>query len=173
MILEHIPAGENLPWDVNVVIEIPYGGPPIKYEIDKKSGALHVDRFLHTAMYYPANYGFIPHTLSADGDPVDALVIANTPVMPGAVVRSRPIGVLFMEDEAGQDEKLLMVPVDKLSPYYSKIQNYEDLPPILRDQIVHFFTHYKDLEAGKWVKINQWGTAQDAADLIERCYQKG
>ena len=173
MNLDHISAGQNLPWDVNVVIEIPYGGPPIKYELDKKSGALYVDRFLHTAMYYPANYGFIPHTLAEDGDPVDALVVANIPVMPGAVVRCRPIGVLFMEDEAGQDEKLLMVPVDKLSPYYSNIKSYEDLPLILRDQISHFFTHYKDLEKGKWVKIRDWGSPEEAAELIQKAYQKG
>ena len=170
MNLAHISAGENLPWDVNVLIEIPYGGPPVKYEIHKESGALFVDRFLHTAMYYPANYGFIPHTLADDGDPLDALVIAKTPVIPGAIVRSRPIGGLFMEDEAGEDEKLLMVPVDKLNPYYSNIKSYEDLPAILRDQIAHFFKHYKDLEVGKWVKIKKWGSAQEAADLILKCY---
>ena len=170
MNLDHISAGKNLPWDVNVLIEIPYGGAPVKYEIDKDSGALFVDRFLHTAMYYPANYGFIPHTLADDGDPLDALVTGKTPVIPGAIIRSRPIGVLFMEDESGGDEKLLMVPVDKLNPYYSNIKDYQDLPVILRDQIAHFFKHYKDLEAGKWVNIKRWGSAQEAAELILKCY---
>ncbi|MBL9029737.1 MAG: inorganic diphosphatase [Caedimonas sp.] len=172
MNLDHISAGKNLPWDVNVLIEIPYGGAPVKYEIDKDSGALFVDRFLHTAMYYPANYGFIPHTLADDGDPLDALVTGKTPVIPGAIIRSRPIGVLFMEDESGGDEKLLMVPVDKLNPYYSNIKDYQDLPVILRDQIVHFFKHYKDLEAGKWVNIKRWGSAQEAAELILKCYDR-
>jgi inorganic pyrophosphatase len=172
MNLDHISAGKNLPWDVNVLIEIPYGGAPVKYEIDKDSGALFVDRFLHTAMYYPANYGFIPHTLADDGDPLDALVTGKTPVIPGAIIRSRPIGVLFMEDESGGDEKLLMVPVDKLNPYYSNIKDYQDLPVILRDQIAHFFKHYKDLEAGKWVNIKRWGSAQEAAELILKCYDR-
>lgn len=168
MNIDKISIGANAPWDVNVIIEIPGGGAPIKYEIDKESGALFVDRFLHTAMYYPANYGFIPHTLSGDGDPVDALVLSPVPVVPGAVIRSRPIGVLMMEDEAGQDEKLLMVPVDKLNLYYSAIKSYKDLPQILLDQISHFFKHYKDLETGKWVNIKQWGSADDAAALIEQ-----
>ncbi len=168
MNLEKVPVGPNAPWDVNVVIEIPSGGEPVKYEIDKASGAMYVDRFLHTAMYYPANYGFIPHTLADDGDPLDALVLSRSAVVPGAIIRSRPIGVLVMEDEAGFDEKLLMVPVDKLNPYYSNIQSYEDLPQILRDQIAHFFQHYKDLESGKWVKIKHWGSADDAAQLITR-----
>lgn len=166
MNLDKINIGKNAPWDVNVIVEIPYGGAPVKYEIDKESGALFVDRFLHTAMYYPANYGFIPQTESDDGDPVDALVIGRIPVVPGAVIRSRPIGVLLMKDEAGQDEKILMAPVDSLNPYFSDIKSYEDLPPILRDQIAHFFKHYKDLEENKWVEIIRWGNAQEAADII-------
>jgi inorganic pyrophosphatase len=167
MDISKIPVGKNPPWDVNVVIEIPLRGEPIKYEVDKESGALFVDRFLHTAMFYPANYGFIPHTLSDDGDPCDVLVVGNTPVMPGAVLRSRPIGALIMEDEAGQDEKVLAVPVDKLHPFYTDIASYRDLPEILIDQIAHFFQHYKDLEKGKWVKIKRWAEPEEAAALIE------
>lgn len=169
MDLSKISIGHQAPWDVNVVIEIPCGGDPVKYEIDKESGAMFVDRFLHTAMYYPANYGFIPHTLGSDGDPLDALVLSRAAVIPGAVIRARPIGVLFMEDEAGGDEKLLMVPVDKLNPYYSAVKSHEDIPPILREQIAHFFKHYKDLEEGKWVKIKAWGSAEEAAQLILDC----
>jgi len=170
MNIDKLSIGENMPWDVNVVIEIPYGGEPVKYEIDKDSGAIFVDRFVHTAMYYPANYGFVPHTLSEDGDPVDALVLGRTPVVPGAIIRARPIGVLIMEDESGLDEKIIMVPVDKLHPYYANIKSHEDLPSILRDQIKHFFEHYKDLEEGKWVKIVRWGSAQEGADSIQRGY---
>ncbi len=167
MDLSKLSIGANAPWDVNVVIEIPSGGSPIKYEIDKDSGAMCVDRFLHTAMYYPANYGFIPHTMSDDGDPVDALVVTNIPVVHGAVIRARPIGVLMMEDEAGQDEKILMVPVDKLNPYYSDVKNYDDLPKVFLDQISHFFERYKDLENNKWVKVIRWGNAEEAAQLIQ------
>lgn len=168
MDIQKISIGANPPWDVNVIIEIPFGGDPVKYEIDKESGAMFVDRFLHTAMYYPANYGFIPHTLAADGDPVDALVLGRSPVVPGAVIRSRPIGVLMMEDESGADEKLLMVPVDKLNPYYARVTSHEDLPAILRDQIAHFFKHYKDLEDGKWVDIKSWGSPEEAAEIIKK-----
>lgn len=167
MDISKISAGKNPPWDVNVLIEIPFGGAPVKYEIDKASGAMFVDRFLHTAMYYPANYGFIPHTLSKDGDPVDALVLGRTPVIPGAVIRSRPIGVLIMEDEAGLDEKILMVPVNDLHPYYEEVSSYEALPNILRDQIAHFFEHYKDLEQNKWVKVVRWGSPEEAAEIIK------
>jgi len=142
------------------------GGDPVKYELDKESGAMFVDRFLHTAMYYPGNYGFIPRTLSGDGDPVDALVIGRVPVMPGAVIRSRPVGVLVMEDEGGDDEKIICVPVDKLHPYYDNVDSYEQLRPILRDQIAHFFAHYKDLEKGKWAKILRWGGVEDAHRMI-------
>ena len=162
-----IPIGANPPHDVNVIIEIPQGGYPVKYELDKESGAMFVDRFLHSSMIYPSNYGFIPHTLSADGDPVDALVIGNIPVVPGAVIRSRPIGALIMEDESGSDEKLLCVPVDKLHPFYAKVKSYEDLPEILVEQIGHFFEHYKDLEKNKWVKIKKWAGPDEAFKLIE------
>jgi inorganic pyrophosphatase len=167
MDISKIPVGKNPPWDLNIIIEIPMGGEPIKYEVDKESGALFVDRFLHTAMYYPTNYGFIPHTLSNDGDPCDVLVVGRTPVLPGAVLRSRPVGVLLMEDESGEDEKVLAVPVDKLHPYYSGIRSYKELPDILVDQIAHFFQHYKDLEKGKWVKIRRWGDAEEAARVIQ------
>ncbi len=167
MDLSKVAVGKNPPWDVNVVIEIPVGGEPVKYEVDKESGAMFVDRFLHTAMYYPCNYGFIPHTLSGDGDPVDVCVVGRTPVIPGAVIRVRPVGVLFMEDEGGEDEKLLAVPVDKLHPFYTDVKNYTDLPAILTEQIAHFFEHYKDLEKGKWVKVLRWGDAEEAAVKIE------
>ena len=167
MDLSKVPVGKNPPWDVNVVIEIPIRGEPVKYEVDKESGAMYVDRFLHTAMYYPCNYGFIPHTLSGDGDPVDVCVVGRTPIIPGAVLRSRPVGVLYMEDEAGEDEKLLAVPVNKLHPFYSDVTSYKDLPEILTEQIAHFFQHYKDLEKGKWVKILRWGDADEAAQKIE------
>jgi len=168
MNLEKIPVGRNPPWDINVIVEVPVGGEPVKYELDKDSGAMYVDRFLHTAMRYPCNYGFVPHTLAADGDPVDILVAAPNTVVPGAVVRARPIGVLIMEDEAGADEKVLSVPVDDLHPYYSEVTSYRGLPKILREQIAHFFQHYKDLEPGKWVKIARWGEADEACRLIEQ-----
>lgn len=166
MNIDAIPVGPNPPWDLNVIIEIPQGGLPVKYEMDKASGALFVDRFLHTAMYYPANYGFVPHTLSDDGDPCDVLVLNPTPVVPGCIIRSRPIGVLKMVDEAGGDEKILAVPVDKLNPYYTDIASYRQLPAILVEQIEHFFTRYKDLEKGKSVKVKGWGDAGEAAELI-------
>ena len=172
MDISKISAGKDVPWDVNVVIEIPIGGVPVKYEVDKDSGAMFVDRFLHTAMYYPCNYGFIPHTLSDDGDPTDMLVAGPIPVIPGAVLRARPVGVLIMEDEAGQDEKILGVPVDKLHPYYSDVENYSDLRGVLLDQIAHFFEHYKDLEKDKWVKIVRWGDADEAAEMIKKSLVK-
>lgn len=167
MNLDKIKAGENPPWDVNVIVENPMGGVPVKYELDKDSGMMFVDRFLHTSMHYPGNYGFIPHTLSGDGDPVDVLVISSVPVMPGAVLRSRPVGVLLMEDDKGLDEKILAVPVPKLYPYHDNIANLDDIRPILRDQIEHFFTHYKDLEKGKWSKVMGWKDADVAAKMIE------
>ena len=167
MRIEAISIGKNPPEDVNVIIEVAVGGEPIKYEMDKESGALFVDRFLHTAMYYPGNYGFIPHTLSDDGDPCDVIVLNPTPVVPGCVIRSRPIGVLMMVDEAGGDEKILAVPVDKLNPYYTEIASYRQLPAILIEQIEHFFTRYKDLEKGKSVTVKGWGDAGEAAALIE------
>jgi inorganic pyrophosphatase len=140
MDLSRIPIGRNPPHEVNVIIEIPQGGAPVKYEVDKESGAMFVDRFLHTAMFYPANYGFIPHTLSEDGDPIDCMVGGPTPVVPGVVLRSRPLGALLMEDEKGIDEKILAVPVDELHPFYKQISSYRDLPEILLEQICHFFS---------------------------------
>ena len=167
MDISKIAIGENPPFDVNVIIEVPVGADPVKYELDKESGAMYVDRFLYTAMHYPANYGFIPHTLSGDGDPTDVLVLSPLPVVPGAVVRSRPIGVMLMEDEAGLDEKILAVPHDKLHPYYNDVTSYRDLRQVLLDQIAHFFTHYKDLEKDKWAKVLRWGEAGEAHKLIE------
>lgn len=167
MDISKIALGANPPWDVNVIIEVPVGTEPVKYELDKESGALFVDRIMHTAMRYPCNYGFIPHTLGDDGDPIDVLLANRTPIMPGAVVRSRPIGVLEMEDESGGDEKLLMLPVNTLHPFYADVQDYREMPDILLNQIAHFFAHYKDLEEGKWVKLKGWGDAARAAELIE------
>jgi inorganic pyrophosphatase len=172
MNMDKIPVGENPPYDVNVIIEIPMGGNPVKYELDKESGAMYVDRFLHTAMYYPSNYGFIPHTLSDDGDPTDAMVLGQVPVQPGVIIRSRPIGVLMMEDEGGLDEKILCVPVDALHPYYGNVGSYRDLRPVMLDQIAHFFEHYKDLERGKWAKIKGWGEAEQAMDLIREAMER-
>lgn len=172
MDLQKVAVGKNAPYDVNVIIEIPMGGNPVKYELDKVSGAIFVDRFLHTAMYYPFNYGFIPHTLSEDGDPVDAAVIGQVPVTPGVVIRSRPIGVLIMEDEMGTDEKILCVPVDDLHPYYTEIASYRELPKIMREQFAHFFAHYKDLEHGKWVKVKRWGEPDEAFQLIREGVQR-
>jgi inorganic pyrophosphatase len=166
MNIDLIPAGDNPPESLNVIIEVPVGGEPVKYEFDKKSGALFVDRILHTPMRYPANYGFIPHTLSPDGDPLDALVVARSPFIPGCVVRARPIAVLFLEDEAGGDEKVLTVPVDETFPYYADVGEHTDLPDIVRQQIEHFFTHYKDLEAKKWVRVGHWGGADDARRIV-------
>lgn len=168
MDLSKVPVGTNPPFEVNVVIEVPVGGAPVKYELDKASGAIFVDRFLHTAMFYPCNYGFVPHTLSEDGDPVDVLVAGPQPVVPGAVVRARPIGVLLMRDEKGEDEKILAVPADALHPYYSDVHSWRDLPRILIDQIAHFFEHYKDLEPGKWVKVREWGEPGEAHRKIEQ-----
>jgi inorganic pyrophosphatase len=172
MDVSKISPGRNPPLEINVLIEIPQGGIPVKYELDKASGALFVNRFLHTAMYYPANYGFIPNTLSEDGDPCDALALSQVPVAPGAVIRCRPIGALLMEDEHGVDEKILAVPVDELNPYYDGVENYTDLPPIMRDQIEHFFRHYKDLEKDKWVKGLRWAARADAYDLIRKAISR-
>lgn len=166
MDITKIKAGENPPHDINVIIEVPLGGEPIKYEMDKDSGAMFVDRFLYTAMRYPCNYGFIPHTLSNDGDPTDVLVVGSRPLMPGCIVRARPVGVLMMEDEAGIDEKIVAVPHPKLTQYYNQIQSYKDLPQVLQDRIPHFFNHYKDLESDKWVKVIGWEDAKKAAELI-------
>ena len=167
MDLSKIPVGENPPYDVNAVIEIPQGGEPVKYELDKESGAIFVDRFLHTAMFYPGNYGFIPHTLADDGDPMDVIVVGPTPVVPGAIIRCRPVGALIMRDEAGGDEKILAVPVDKLHPFYVGVDSWRSLPAILTEQIAHFFKHYKDLEKGKSVEIVRWADAAEAGELIK------
>ncbi|WP_428407433.1 inorganic diphosphatase [Hyphococcus sp.] len=166
MDLSKITPGVNPPKDVNVVIEVPLGGEPIKYEIDKASGAMFVDRFLYTSTRYPCNYGFIPQTLADDGDPVDVMVMGNRPLVPGAVVGARPVGVLIMEDEAGMDEKILAVPSPRLTRYYAKIKSYHDLPDIMIERISHFFEHYKDLEPDKWVKIVGWRDADVAEELI-------
>jgi inorganic pyrophosphatase len=161
-----ISAGPNPPKDIHVIVEIPLGGTPVKYELDKASGALKVDRFLHTAMFYPGNYGFIPQTLSLDGDPCDVLVVSQVQVVPGAIIRCRPVGALVMEDEAGGDEKIIAVPVDALAPFYSNVRSYRDLPKIMCEQIAHFFQHYKDLEKGKWVTIVKWVDVKGAEKLV-------
>jgi inorganic pyrophosphatase len=160
--LDRVPSGKDLPNDFNVVIEIPMHAEPIKYEVDKESGAIFVDRFMSTAMHYPCNYGYIPHTIAGDGDPVDVLVMSQFALPPGVVVRCRPIGMLKMTDEAGEDAKLLAVPVDKLTPMYRSVTSPRDLPQIILDQISHFFEHYKDLEPGKFVKVQGWGDIEDA-----------
>jgi inorganic pyrophosphatase len=166
MRLDAIPIGIDPPHEVNVVIEVPIGGEPIKYELDKPSGALVVDRFLYTAMRYPGNYGFIPHTLSGDGDPCDVIVANTRAIVPGAVMSCRIVGVLLMEDEAGGDEKLIAVPASRLTQRYDRVLDYRDLPTITLQQIEHFFAHYKDLEPGKWVKILGWGDADQARALV-------
>ena len=166
MIIENLTIGKNPPEDVNVIIEVPIGGEPIKYEMDKASGALVVDRFLYTSMRYPGNYGFIPHTLSEDGDPCDVIVCNTRAIVPGAVIACRPVGVLMMQDEAGGDEKILAVPAPKLTRRYERVLNYTDLPDITLQQVQHFFEHYKDLEKTKWVKITGWGDAEKAKALI-------
>jgi inorganic pyrophosphatase len=163
-----IPAGKDLPNDIYVAIEIPANASPIKYEIDKDMDALVVDRFMATPMFYPANYGYINNTLADDGDPLDVLVITPYPVAPGSVIRSRPVGVLKMSDEAGGDEKLLAVPHEKLTQMYNDIQDIDDVPQLLKDQIVHFFENYKDLEKGKWVKVEGWENADAAREAISK-----
>jgi inorganic pyrophosphatase len=166
MRLELLPIGKNPPEEVNVVVEVPVGGEPIKYEIHKESGAIVVDRFLYTAMRYPGNYGFIPHTLSDDGDPCDVVIANQRGLLPGCVIAVRPVGVLRMQDEAGGDEKIVAVPAPRLSRRYEHVHEYTDLPEITRQQIQHFFEHYKDLEPGKWVKVAGWGDASEARRLI-------
>ena len=166
MLINNVSIGKNPPEEVNCIIEVPIGGEPIKYEMDKESGALVVDRFLYTSMRYPGNYGFIPHTLSDDGDPCDVIVANTRAIIPGAIMSVRPVGVLFMEDEAGGDEKILAVPAAKLTRRYENVHNYTDLPQITLDQIQHFFERYKDLEPGKWVKVVRWGNAEEAQKLI-------
>lgn len=166
MSLDRVPAGQNLPDEFNVIIEIPMNADPVKYEVDKETGVVFVDRFMLTAMHYPCNYGYIPHTISDDGDPADVLVIAPFPIQVGAVVKARTIGVLHMDDEAGGDAKLLAVPVTKLYPPYRHIQTPQDLPEEDVARIQHFFEHYKDLEKGKWVKIKGWGGPEAARKEI-------
>ena len=177
MRIDAIAIGTNPPEDINVIIEVAIGGEPIKYEMDKAAGTLVVDRFLYTPMRYPGNYGFVPHTLSDDGDPIDVLVANTRPIIPGAVINLRPVGVLKMDDEHGGDEKIIGVPSPKLSRRYDNVRNYSDLPPITVEQIEHFFGHYKDLEPGKWVKLLGWGDAAEAkaliSEAIERAKQKG
>ena len=168
MSINDIPAGKNLPDEINVIIEIPANSDPVKYEVDKDTGALMVDRFMATAMFYPCNYGYIPNTLSEDGDPLDVLVPTPYPLINGAVIKCRPVGVLKMEDESGIDAKLIAVPVDKLSVIYRDVKEATDLPALLLQQIEHFFEHYKDLEKGKWVKVQGWADAAEAkAEIIK------
>lgn len=166
MRIDAISVGKNPPEDINVIIEVPVGGEPIKYEMDKASGALIVDRFLYTPMRYPGNYGFVPHTLSADGDPIDVLVCNTRGIVPGGVISCRPVGVLVMEDDGGGDEKIIAVPSSRLTRRYDSVKTYSDLPAISLEQIEHFFAHYKDLEPNKWVKIDHWGHADEAKKLI-------
>jgi inorganic pyrophosphatase len=172
MILDRVSSGKNIPNDINVVIEIPSHSDPVKYEVDKETGAMFVDRFMGTAMHYPCNYGYIPRTLSEDGDPADVLVVTPIPVISGSVIRVRPLGMLCMTDEAGKDSKIIAVPIDKLSSLYTHMNSVRDLPKSLLDSIAHFFDHYKDLEPGKWVKIDGWVDTEEAKqeihDSIER-----
>ncbi|HEY8537515.1 MAG TPA: inorganic diphosphatase [Steroidobacteraceae bacterium] len=172
MRLDAIAVGKNPPDEVNVIVEVPVGGEPIKYEMDKESGTLVVDRFLYTSMRYPGNYGFIPHTLSEDGDPCDVLIANQRGIVPGAVVAVRPVGVLRMQDEAGLDEKIVAVPTTRLTRRYEKVLNYSDLPEITIKQIEHFFQHYKDLESSKWVKVLGWGDAAEAKQVIREAMER-
>jgi inorganic pyrophosphatase len=177
MNIDAIKIGKNPPDDINCIIEVPIGGEPIKYEMDKAAGTLVVDRFLYTPMRYPGNYGFVPHTLSEDGDPIDVLIANTRPIIPGAVMNVRPIGVLRMEDDGGEDEKIIAVPTSKITLRHAHVKSYQDLPEITRQQIEHFFVHYKDLEPGKWVKLKGWGDVDEARRLIgeaiERAAKKG
>jgi inorganic pyrophosphatase len=172
MRLDAIAIGKNPPDDVNVIVEVAIGGEPIKYEMDKEAGTLVVDRFLYTPMRYPGNYGFVPHTLSDDGDPIDVLVANTRPIIPGAVINVRPVGVLKMMDESGGDEKIIAVPSPKLTQRYVNVHNYTDMPSITLEQIQHFFEHYKDLEPGKWVKVQGWGDAAEAKTLIKEAIDR-
>ncbi len=172
MRIDAITIGKNPPEDLNVIIEVAIGGEPIKYEMDKEAGTLVVDRFLYTPMRYPGNYGFVPHTLSDDGDPIDVLVANTRPIIPGAVINVRPVGVLKMIDDGGGDEKIIAVPSPKLTQRYVNVHNYTDLPTITLEQIQHFFEHYKDLEPGKWVKLQGWGNAAEAKTLIMEAIER-
>ncbi len=166
MNLDRVSSGKNIPNEINVVIEIPAHAEPVKYELDKDTGAMFVDRFMSTAMHYPCNYGYVPHTLSADGDPVDVLVLTPYPLISGSVIRCRPVGVLKMTDESGDDAKVLAVPVDKLCKGYRKVGDFRDLPQEILDRIAHFFEHYKDLDEGKWVRVDGWGGVDQAKQEI-------
>ena len=166
MSLDRVDAGRDVPEDFNVVIEIPMNSEPVKYEVDKASGAIFVDRVLTTPMHYPCNYGYVPRTLSGDGDPVDVLVVLPLPLVPGSVIRCRPLGMLAMTDDAGEDTKVIAVPLDKVFPAYRGLKGIDDLPELTRDRIMHFFQHYKDLEKGKWVKIEGWKNADAARKEI-------
>ncbi|MEM9278228.1 MAG: inorganic diphosphatase [Pseudomonadota bacterium] len=168
MRIDAIPIGNNPPEDINVIVEVPYGGEPVKYEMDKEAGTMIVDRILYTSMRYPGNYGFIPHTLSDDGDPVDVLIANKRPLIPGSVINCRPVGILHMSDEAGGDEKLVAIPSPQVSAMFKDIHELDDLPKLLIDQIAHFFERYKDLEEGKWVKIDRWGDAAEAKENIRK-----
>jgi inorganic pyrophosphatase len=172
MRIDAISIGRNPPHEVNVVVEVPVGGEPIKYEMDKEAGTLVVDRFLYTSMRYPGNYGFIPHTLSDDGDPCDVLIANQRGIVPGAIIAVRPVGVLLMQDEGGGDEKIIAVPVSRLTRRYEKVLNYTDLPDITLKQIEHFFVHYKDLEKDKWVKVTGWGDAEEARGLVVQSIER-
>ena len=168
MRIDAIKIGDNPPEDINVIVEVPYGGEPVKYEMDKEAGTVFVDRILYTSMRYPGNYGFVPHTISDDGDPIDVLIANKRALIPGSVINCRPVGVLHMTDEAGGDEKLVAVPSPKVSGMFVGIENYNDLPEMLVRQIAHFFERYKDLEDEKWVKIDRWGDAEEAKENIRR-----
>jgi inorganic pyrophosphatase len=162
MNLDRVDSGRDVPNDINVIIEIPSHSDPVKYEVDKKTGAMFVDRFMNTAMHYPCNYGYVPHTLSKDGDPVDVLVVTPVPLISGSVIRCRPVGVLKMTDESGDDAKVLAVPADELCRIFRKVRDIDDVQPELLEQIAHFFEHYKDLDEGKWVRVDGWGGIEDA-----------
>lgn len=168
MSLDKVSPGDKAPDEFNVIIEIPMNADPVKYEVDKESGAIFVDRFMSTSMHYPTNYGYVPMTLSGDGDPVDVLVITPVPLIPGVVVTCRPLGILEMQDEAGDDGKVLAVPIDKILPIYTHWQKPEDINPMRLKSIQHFFEHYKDLEAAKWVKVLGWGGVDAARrEIVE------
>lgn len=167
MNIDKIKIGKNPPEDVNVIIEIPMNSDPIKYELEKDSAAIFVDRFMQSTMRYPCNYGFVPHTLSEDGDPIDVLIVSYYPIIPGAVMPARPVGVLIMEDESGKDEKIIAVPTSKIDARFDKIKSIDDLDQIFLDRIKHFFEHYKDLDKGKWVKVEGFEGAEKAKKLIE------
>jgi len=172
MNLDRVSSGKDVPNEINVIIEIPAHSDPVKYEVEKETGAMFVDRFMNTAMHYPCNYGYIPHTLSDDGDPADILVVTPYPLIPGSVIQCRPIGILKMTDEAGDDAKILAVPIDKLAKTYRKVSSYRDMPDELLSQIAHFFEHYKDLDEGKWVRVDGWGDVDEAKKEIEESLKR-